>query len=136
MNKIETERDKKGNYYVVIDNVRITYVDKNTRQESKNWSSSDTIRFSAYKSAKNDSLHIGAEIPIKSRDEIINLIEGLCVLYKATSKVKLILLLILLNSFTILSHGQNKVEKYYYKNGMLQAEIPVSNDKKNGIQKN
>jgi hypothetical protein len=67
-------------------NIRITYVDKETRQSTTNWSDSDTIRFSAYRNDKDNLLHKGAEIPIKSKDEIINLIEALCMLYKQKSK--------------------------------------------------
>ena len=82
------EADKNGNLFVEIGNIRMTYVDKKNRQTSKNWSGSDTIRFSAYRNATTNSLHKGAEVPIKSKDEIIELIEALCVLYKVKTKTK------------------------------------------------
>ena len=70
------EYDKKnGNPFVDVGNIRITYIDKKTRQPSSNWSDSDTIRFAAYKNDKDSSLHKGAEIPVRTKDEIIDLIE-------------------------------------------------------------
>lgn len=85
---MDIQKDKKGNSFIEIGSIRITYVDKLTRLNSKNWSETDTIRFSAYKNDYDSSLHMGAEIPIKSKDEIIDLIQALCILHKEKNNFK------------------------------------------------
>jgi hypothetical protein len=82
---MDIQKDNKGNSFVEIGSIRLTYVDKSTRQSSKNWSDSDTIRISAYKNDFDNSLHMGAEIPINTNDEILDLIQALCILHKDKS---------------------------------------------------
>ena len=75
------KKDKNGNAYQDIGNIRITLVDKSTRKSDKNWSGKDTLRFQSYKDEDNSSLHLGAEIPLENNKTIIELIEVLCKLY-------------------------------------------------------
>jgi hypothetical protein len=76
------EQDKNGNPYEEVENIRITFVDKNTRNPEKDWSGDDTLRFQAYKGEDSYALYLGAEIPLSSNETIIEIIESLCRLYR------------------------------------------------------
>ncbi len=69
------EIDTKGNKYIQIENVRITYVNKIRRPVAKNWSNQDVIRIQALKD--NGGLHIGAEYPIYNNDSIPLLVSAI-----------------------------------------------------------
>jgi hypothetical protein len=79
--------DSKGNQYENISNIRITYVSQQSRTDVKNWSEGDVLRIQAYKSegADSNSLHMGAELDLRSPSVILELIESLCRLYRVTS---------------------------------------------------
>ena len=77
--------DSAGHEYVEVDNVRITYVPATDRKPGADWSSSDVVRFQAYKSGSgtsgDKSLHMGAELPVASPEAFIRLISAVCRLY-------------------------------------------------------
>ena len=78
-------RDKRGNIYEVIQNIRITYIKSQSRDLDKNWADCDVLRIQSYKEPEtNLSLHAGAEIPLENNETILDLIETLCRLYKKT----------------------------------------------------
>ena len=74
------EKDGSNHLYIDIDNVRITYVPSKDRDKSADWAGSDVIRIQAYKGA-GQSLHMGAELPVKSPRVFVKLIAGLCAVY-------------------------------------------------------
>lgn len=74
--------DKNGNPYEDVGNIRVTIVDKSTRNPEKDWAGSDTLRFQAYKGGESNALHLGAEIPLENNETIIEIIEALCKLYR------------------------------------------------------
>ncbi|MBL7837498.1 MAG: hypothetical protein JNM67_08280 [Bacteroidetes bacterium] len=76
------QQDKNKNIYEEVGNIRVTFIDKDTRSPDKDWSGKDTLRFQAYKGADTNALHLGAEIPLDSNETIIELIEALCRLYR------------------------------------------------------
>ncbi len=76
------QKDGKGNSFVKVENIRITYVPVTNRQDTKDWSGYNVLRFQAYRSATDDSLYQGAELPISSSEVFIDLISALCTLYK------------------------------------------------------
>jgi hypothetical protein len=59
--------DSSNNVYEKVSNIRVTY----KRREKR-------ISFRAYKNANSNSLHIGAELILKDKDTISQLIETLC----------------------------------------------------------
>ena len=76
------EKDKNGNIYENIGNIRITVINKATRSSQKDWANCNTLRFQAYKGEDNNALHLGAEIPLENDETIIELIEALCKIYR------------------------------------------------------
>ena len=81
------QQDKNKNIYEEIGNIRVTFIDKNTRNPDKDWSGKDTLRFQAYKGEETLALHLGAEIPLDSNETIIEIIEALCRLYRQRQTV-------------------------------------------------
>jgi len=77
-------KDSSDNIYENIGNIRITYKKKSNRETDKDWADGDVLSFRAYKNADTDALHMGAELKLKDRETIIELIEALCRLYKTT----------------------------------------------------
>lgn len=69
--------DSKGNEYVNVNNARITIVKK--RSESKDWAGTTVLRFQAY---RNGGLHMGAEIPIESDKDVMDIVRGILELTK------------------------------------------------------
>lgn len=80
--------DKNGNVYAEIGNIRITLVDNKNRNPDKDWAGKDTLRFQAYKGENTSALHLGAEIPLDSKETIVEVIEALCKLYKQNGERK------------------------------------------------
>ena len=80
------ERDDRGQYYVRVGNLRITYIQANKRLADLNWSDSDVIRVQSYKNSTDNSLHAGAEFPVRSSDSLVELIEAMCKVYSVGSK--------------------------------------------------
>jgi len=65
---IQIQTDDRGQPYVEVENIRITYVKADQRDRSKDWPGCDVLRIQAYKGDGTKSLHRGAELPISSRD--------------------------------------------------------------------
>jgi hypothetical protein len=64
------EMDSANNFYVNVDNVRITLVKKENRKPESDWSGKDTIRIQAYRDGTTGNLMQGAELPIGSTRDI------------------------------------------------------------------
>lgn len=77
-------KDNKGNDFIEVNNIRITYVRNENRSSEKAWSGSDVLRIQAKISGENDRLHRGAELPIDSPQSILQLMEGILSLYNQT----------------------------------------------------
>lgn len=69
-------KDEKGNQFVNVSNIRITYVSKSSRLGIKNWSDGDVLRIQAYR-GKGEALYQGPELDLKEADTILELIEAL-----------------------------------------------------------
>jgi hypothetical protein len=68
------DHDNRGNAYEDLNNIRITYVRAETRNENSNWSGSDVIRIQAYKGEnRTGGLHRGAEMPVNGSGDLIDL---------------------------------------------------------------
>lgn len=80
-------KDSSNNIYENVGNIRITYKQQGNRDSEKDWADNDVLSFRAYKNADTDALHMGAELRLKDRETIIELIEALCRLYRATNKL-------------------------------------------------
>lgn len=72
-------KDSKGNQYVNVNNARITLV-KN-RAATKDWAGTTVLRFQAY---RNGGLHMGAEIPIETDRDVIDLMRSIAELIQST----------------------------------------------------
>lgn len=72
--------------YEKVGNIRITYIQQKNREPKKDWAGSDVLSFRAYKNADSDALHMGAELKLKDRETILELIEALCRLYRTAEK--------------------------------------------------
>ncbi len=79
---MQIQNDGPGNPYVEVSNVRITYVPRNQRQSAKDWAGSDVIRIQAYKDdpAMSKSLFSGAEFPVESHKQVVELISAVAYL--------------------------------------------------------
>jgi len=75
-------KDGSGNSYVEISNLRITYVPRSQRQSAKDWAGSDVIRVQAYKDdpAVSKALFQGAEFPVESHKQVVELISAVAYL--------------------------------------------------------
>ncbi|MCH2450262.1 MAG: hypothetical protein MK198_08955 [Gracilimonas sp.] len=69
-------KDKKGNQFVSVSNIRITYVSKQSRSSVKDWSEGDVLRIQSYR-GNGEALNIGPELDLKEPDTILELIEAL-----------------------------------------------------------
>lgn len=69
-------KDEKGNQFVNVSNIRITYVSKRSRSSIKDWSEGDVLRIQAYR-GKGNALYQGPELDLKEPDTILELIEAL-----------------------------------------------------------
>lgn len=74
---METKIDGKGNVYVEVDNLRITYVEQINRSNVKDWPNADVLRIQAYQGNNSNSLHRGAELPIYNSESAFKLFEAL-----------------------------------------------------------
>lgn len=83
MNNSDIKKDSKGNLYVEMENIRLTYVQRESRPSEKDWPGKDVIRIQA-KRGKGDSLHRGAELPVENQKSMINVVETILLLYKST----------------------------------------------------
>ncbi len=78
--------DSNGNIFEDVSNIRITYKKQSNRPADKDWAETDVLSFRAYKNADTDALHMGAEITLKNKETILELIEVLCRLYRTTGE--------------------------------------------------
>ena len=74
--------DGKGNRYNEIKNQRISYIKSGNRKPDKDWPGVDVIRIQAYKGGNTNSLHLGAEMPIEKKEDIIDVIRELLEIHK------------------------------------------------------
>lgn len=72
---METTRDSRGNVYIEVGNLRITYVEQKNRSSLKDWPSADVIRIQAYRNSSK-ALHKGAEYPVENDKSVYNLLEA------------------------------------------------------------
>lgn len=79
---MQIQKDSSRNPYLEVGNVRITYVPRNQRQSAKDWAGSDVIRIQAYKEdpAVSKSLFPGAEFPIESHKQVVELLSAVAYL--------------------------------------------------------
>ena len=70
-----TKTDSKGNVYIEVGNLRISYIEQKNRNSLKDWPSADVIRIQAYRGGGN-SLHLGAEYPVENDKSVYNLFEA------------------------------------------------------------
>ena len=80
------QKDSSDNVYENVGNIRITYKQQSNRDSEKDWADTDVLSFRAYKNADTDALHMGAELTLKNKETILELIEALCRLYRTTEK--------------------------------------------------
>lgn len=76
------KQDQSGNLYVEVDNLRLTYVRAGRRTDAANWAGPDVIRVQSYRGDGTRALHLGAEFPVGSGTQFVELIEKLCLLYR------------------------------------------------------
>ena len=76
-------RDSRDHIFAEVGNLRITYVPADDRSNDANWAASDVLRVQAYRGGENSALHKGAEFPVSSSEEMIDLIQTLCNVYRA-----------------------------------------------------
>lgn len=74
---MNTKRDSKGNIYIDVQNIRITFVRHENRSNLKDWPNADVLRIQAYRGDESNALHQGAEYPIYNNESINKLIEAL-----------------------------------------------------------
>ena len=84
MNKEKINYDSKGNVYLELENIRISFVKSSKRISENDWPGCDVLRIQAYR-GEGKSLHMGAELPIKSKDDIIELVDVLVEIYRLIS---------------------------------------------------
>lgn len=75
-------KDSKNNDYLEIGNIRVSLVRATNRTASKNWPGCDVIRIQAYRGNTNSALHKGAEFPVNSKNEIIDLVRILLEMHR------------------------------------------------------
>lgn len=73
---METKRDSKNNIYIEVENLRISYIEQQSRSSLKDWPNSDVLRIQAY-TGKGKSLHKGAEYPVNNEKDMYRLFEAL-----------------------------------------------------------
>jgi len=70
--------DGRGNKFVEMEGVRITYVREDTRDPEKRWAGGDTLRFQAYHDPEsNSALRWGPEILLGDRRAALTLLAAL-----------------------------------------------------------
>ena len=77
------QRDSRGHLFADVSNLRITYIPASDRSDETDWADSDVLRVQAYRGGENSALHRGAEFPVSSSEEMIDLIQTLCNVYRA-----------------------------------------------------
>ena len=74
---MQVQQDGKGNDYIDVGNIRITYLEKCS------WdSASPGLRVQAYRDGQSNSLHQGAEIPIKTPKIALEVIAAIALLIR------------------------------------------------------
>lgn len=80
---MNTQYDNRGQLYIEVANLRVTFVPASNRSPDKDWAGSDVLRIQSYKDdpASTKSLHLGAEIPIADPAAFGQLIAAVCQVY-------------------------------------------------------
>jgi len=78
---MKTEIDSKGNVYIEVGNLRISYIEQKNRTSIKDWPNADVIRIQAYR-GEGKALHQGAEYPVENDKNIYSLFEAFSTLMK------------------------------------------------------
>jgi hypothetical protein len=73
------ELDGKGNPFITVGNLRITYVEGKKREEGKDWAGMSVLRIQAYKDDPNNAcpLFMGPEYPVRDHKEACRLIAAI-----------------------------------------------------------
>lgn len=77
----EIKIDGKGNKYVEVGNLRISIIRSENRPSDKDWPGQDVLRIQAYR-GEAKYLHMGSELPISKKDNLIDLISAIIHIYK------------------------------------------------------
>lgn len=78
---MEVNRDSSGHLFADTGGVRVTFVPSAGRESTSDWVGSDVIRVQAYRGQDSQSLHMGAEIPIRTPAEFGDLVATMCQVY-------------------------------------------------------
>ena len=73
---MEIQTDSKGNVYIEVGNLRISYIEQKNRSNTKDWPGADVLRIQAYRDSVSKALHQGAEYPVYNEKSIYNLFEA------------------------------------------------------------
>lgn len=76
---MKIELDGKGNPFITVGNLRITYVEGKKREEGKDWSGKSVLRIQAYKEypEKSYALFMGPEFPVRNHREACSFIAAI-----------------------------------------------------------
>lgn len=80
------EQDENGHVYMRVENIRITYIPAADRHPDANWAESDVIRVQAYRNATDNSLHMGAELPVPNSEVFARFVAAICQVYVEARK--------------------------------------------------
>lgn len=75
------KRDASDHSFMEVENIRITYVPAKDRDAAKSWAGADVLRVQAYRGSEDQSLHMGAELPIPDSQTFVDLVSALCTVY-------------------------------------------------------
>lgn len=75
------DQDENGHVYMRVENIRITYIPGPDRRPDANWAGSDVIRVQAHKNAVDNSLHMGAELPVPNPEIFAQFVAAICQVY-------------------------------------------------------
>ena len=73
---MQTKIDSKGNTYIEVGNLRLSYIEQKNRSNTKDWPGADVIRIQAYRDSVSKALHQGAEYPVYDEKDIYKLFEA------------------------------------------------------------
>ena len=70
--KMRIENDGRGNPFITVGNLRVTYVDGEKREGEKDWAGQSVIRMQAYKGnpEESQSLNMGPEYPVRNHRKV------------------------------------------------------------------
>ena len=74
---MEIQTDSKGNVYIEVGNLRISYIEQKNRSNTKDWPGADVLRIQAYRDSNSKALHQGAEYPVYNEKDIYKLFRAI-----------------------------------------------------------